>query len=104
MKIKHITAKQAGEILGISPGGVYKLIERKRLGAVKIGHRLWIRLDAVEAMARSREPQETTVLERAKWGRPTTAREELDRLASWRYDEEAEAREAFESVHGFIIE
>ena len=68
MKIKHITAKQAGEMLEISDKGVYKLIERKRLGAVRIGSRLWIRVDAVETMIRSREPQETTVLEDSEGG------------------------------------
>ena len=63
MKLKHISAKQAGELLGVSKTTIYKMIESKRLGAVKIGHRLWIPLDAVEAMAQARKPQEDIFLD-----------------------------------------
>ena len=59
---RHITAKQAGETLGISTSGVYKLIERKRLSAARIGHRLWIPAMAVYKMARARHEAE------GRWG------------------------------------
>ena len=61
--IGHVSPKQAGEMLGISNKGVYKLIERRRIRAVRIGDRLWVPVEAVTDLIRIREKQEVIVIE-----------------------------------------
>lgn len=48
-----LTVEEAGEVLGISRGLAYELVKRGELPALRLGRRLVVPVDALEAMVAS---------------------------------------------------
>lgn len=65
--VEYLTAKQAGERLGVSAGRIRQLVAEKRLPATKFGNSLMIR-----------ESDLDLVKERKKTGRPKKQKSEIN--------------------------